>query len=89
MTLKFSNITKFKKEISYFENEISKIKNAKVKQQARSILDEIYQQARLLDEGYQVENNPQIKPDQLISNRDIILDLRRKLYSLINNLKST
>jgi len=89
MTLQYSKIDKFKKEVRYFEKEIQNIKNLKVKEQARNLLDELYHQARLLDEGFQLENNPEIKPYQLVENRDTTIELRRKLHKLISNLKST
>lgn len=89
MTLKFSNIPKFKKEVLFFESEIQKIKNVKLKEKARALLDEIYKETNLIDESYQVELNPDLNPRSIMEHRDNILDLRRQLHSLFKNLKST
>ena len=89
MSLTFTSIPKFKKEMKLFESEIRKIKNTTLKEKARKLLDEIYKESNLINESYQVELNPDLNPRAIMERRDNVLELRRRLYSLINNLKST
>ena len=83
MTLMFSQIPKFKKEIKMFEEKILYLKNNKIKNQARILLDELYNEARILDDAYSTSNNIKITPNDFKENIENTLEIRRKLYKIL------
>ena len=80
MTLAFSQIPKFKKEVKMFEQKILALKNPKIKSDARKLLDDLYNEALILDYAYSTHKNNKITPKDFTENT---LAIRRKLYKIL------
>lgn len=89
MTLKFSEISKFQKDLNYFTQQLSTISNPVVKKECNELLKELSAHALIIDAGHDPANNGYIDPRSIHENRIRIIEIRKRLTSIVNDLQRT
>jgi hypothetical protein len=86
--LKFSELPKFQKDLKYFTQELSLVSNPALKEECNKLLKELASEAAQIDAGHDPANNGYIDPRSLHENRIRIIEIRKRLTTIVNDLKT-
>ena len=85
MSYKLKKNHKIMEDYYKFKSAVEKIQNLKVKKQYEILLKDFLNQIKIIDEGHSTYNNGFIDPRNNRENVIRLVDLRRKLTSLLKN----
>jgi predicted phage-related endonuclease len=85
MIPKLENSKRFIEELNKFKKVIETIENPKLKENAISIISDIYKHIHIIDEAHNPLTNNSIDPRKVRENVEIVNDLRVKIKKIIND----
>jgi|SaaInlLV_10m_DNA_1039704.scaffolds.fasta_scaffold11523_3 hypothetical protein len=87
--LSFKTLPKFQQDLKYFTEKLSVITNPVLKKECNELLKELTAHASQIDQGHDPSNNGFINPSSLHENRVRMIDIRKRLTSIVNDLQRT